>query len=156
MTREELDAIKAREAAATPGPWAWEANSRSKHLMLWNSRRDIVMDFTRYGTSGASPRFNVDGIMRRADELARSYPGLEHHIGYDNYIDHPDAKFIAHAKQDVSALAAEVERLWEREGAAEQALAPLPAMLCELAGALENMLSLAAEAQGLAESGEDG
>jgi len=54
---------------------------------------------------------------------------------------------------DILAMIAEVERLWERESAAEQALAPLPAMLGELAGALENMLSLAAEAQGLAGGG---
>jgi len=125
MTREELEAIEARCNAATPGPWEWDVNSVSKivHLRTVHSGRYYVMGFKRFGTKGAAPTFQVyekhEGPLQergskgmfRADDLAKSYPGKEHHEGYDDYIDHPDAEFIAHSKQDVASLIAEVKRL---------------------------------------------
>jgi len=125
MTHEELEAIEAREAAATPGPWVWEVNSVHNfvHLRTTHSGRYYVMDFVRWGMRGASPRFQVyerhEGRMDergskgmfRADKLTKSNPGKEHHEGWDDTIDNPDAEFIAHARQDVSALLAKVKRL---------------------------------------------
>lgn len=70
MTHDELQAIKARAAAATPGPWS-----------VNNTDPDVVLD--------SDGRF-----VGRADEDA-------------------DAEFIAHARTDVPALIAEVERLRE-------------------------------------------
>lgn len=110
MNQIELDEIKARCDKATPGPWEWDVIDAHKCIYL-ESARWKVMDFTRYGMNGAAPRFLVDGVMERADSLLKSIPGKEHHEGFDNYIDHPDAQFIAHARQDIPVLLAEVEQL---------------------------------------------
>lgn len=108
-----IEEIRARCEAATPGPWYWDVIDSCKCIAL-ESARWKVMDFARYGMNGAAPRFLVDGIMERADTLLKSIPGKEHHRGFDNYIDHPDAAFIAHARTDIPALLAEVERLTHR------------------------------------------
>ena len=125
MTNEELDAIRAREAAATPGPWAWDIQAAIKQAYLWTTHNGhhYVMGFRRWGMNGAAPTFQVyekyEGPlderkskgMFRADKLTKSLPGKEYNVGYDDYLDHPDAEFIAHARQDVPALIAEVKRL---------------------------------------------
>lgn len=77
MTHDELQAIKARAEAATPGPW---------HLA-------ICVD-------------TIDG--RERDDLANIEAGAKD-IAYE--VPSDDAAFIAHARTDVPALVAEVERL---------------------------------------------
>jgi len=125
MTGEELGAIEAREAAATPGPWVWDVNSRNNvvHLRTDHSGHVYVMGFKRWGMQGAAPTFQVyrkyEGPLYergsigvfRADNFTKSFPGKEHHVGWDDCIDHPDAEFIAHARRDVPALLAEAKRL---------------------------------------------
>lgn len=69
MTQTELEAIKARAAAATPGPWEFDGKG------------DIVPDGDK------------------SDFVAMIHYSAE------------DAEFIAHARADVPALVAEVERL---------------------------------------------
>ena len=93
---------------ATPGPWYWDVIDAHKCICL-ESARWKVMDFARYGMNGAAPRFLVDGIMERADGLLKSLPGKEHHRGFDNYIDHPDATFIAQSREIIPALLDELE-----------------------------------------------
>lgn len=117
MTAKELQAIRERAGAATPGPWVWDVNSHCKEMSLHSVRwpMNIVMNFVRWGMSGAAPRFNRDGIMQRADTMLKSYPGKEHHEGFDDYVDHPDAAFIAAAREDVPALCDEVERLQDAQ-----------------------------------------
>jgi len=126
MTKEERDTIRARLETATPGPWEWEVNSLHQFVQLrtTHSGRYYVMDVVRWGMRGAAPRFQVhkrhDGRMDergskgmfRADKLTKSNPGKAHHEGWDDTIDHPDAEFIAHSIQDVSAL---LEALEESE-----------------------------------------
>lgn len=108
--------IRKRCEAATPGPWYWDVIDAHKCICL-ESARWKVMDFARYGMHGAAPRFLVDGIMERADALLKSIPGKEHHRGFDNYIDHPDAAFIAASRTDVPYLLDRVAEL-EKEIAA--------------------------------------
>lgn len=77
--RPDLDAIRQRADAATPGPWGVE----------------------QYGTTLAVHAYQVsDAVAMIGDE------------------DHPpagsDAEFIAHAREDVPALLAEVDRLTAR------------------------------------------
>ncbi|ALG07643.1 hypothetical protein [Kibdelosporangium phytohabitans] len=56
---DQLDEIKARAAAATPGPWMWEGNTDTRHISLatkyWG--RWVVMGFRRWGMQGAQPMF---------------------------------------------------------------------------------------------------
>jgi predicted RNase H-like nuclease (RuvC/YqgF family) len=72
LTQEELEAIRKRAEAATPGPWGKEF-------------RYGISIITNYG-------FNV----------------IDEDGGVTKY---PDAEFIAHARQDVPKLLAEIERL---------------------------------------------
>jgi hypothetical protein len=103
----DLDAVEAMADAASPGPWHWSGNTKTRVLSLctWISGqgRTSVMDFTRWGMSSARPRFNVDMFMTDADELAvwevcreatdPNDPRLYRHDVVD--IRHPDAQFIA-------------------------------------------------------------
>lgn len=81
MTNEELQAIKARAEAATPGPWskAW----------MWD-----------YRVTGDGVFALGEGPTTYGATLAHAAPQAER-----------DAAFIAAARADVPALVAEVERL---------------------------------------------
>lgn len=107
-----LEEIRARAEAAFPGPWRWRGNTESRHLRLQSPHRGgmTVMDFVRWGMQGARPRFGIEGLMYPADKM----------VGYEVphrsdvvTVDHPDAEFIAHAREDVPALLAELARLRE-------------------------------------------
>jgi hypothetical protein len=133
MDKAELDAIRERCEKATPGPWMWDISTANKECTLAtaHSGKYYVMGFARWGTQGACPTFQefekyegpVTGReskgMSRADSLAKSLPGKEHHKGFDDYIDHPDAIFIAHAKNDMEALLAEIDCLRKEESHAK-------------------------------------
>lgn len=98
----------------TPGPWRWEFNPSTKRIQLCGGvpRFDcIVMDFVRYGFSGAAPRFNSEirphlNVMKRADEFGVVCPGREHHEDWFRLIAHPDASLIAAAPMLLAALKA--------------------------------------------------
>lgn len=68
MTDEELQAIEARERAATDGPWEY-----------------------------------LGGVVMNAVQAVNE--------GYEGLIEPADGNFIAHARQDIPALIAEVKRL---------------------------------------------
>lgn len=116
---------KELDKRATPGPWKWDLRSccRDVKIVTDHSGQYYVMCFERWGMQGAAPSFQVydkyEGPvrergshgMRRADTLAKSYPGKEHHKGFDDYPDHPDAQFIVEARQLVPELIAAIELL---------------------------------------------
>lgn len=120
-----LAKAKALDEKATPGPWKWDMRTRlhSCKLITDHSGQYYVMDFERWGMQDACPRLQVyerysgpvtkrgSKGMERADKMARSYPGREHRRGYDDYIDHPDAMFIAEARALVPELIEAVETL---------------------------------------------
>jgi hypothetical protein len=95
LTSSELDAIEARANAATPGPWERGATLRER-----------------------------DGKVTTFSEEASVYPPLGEAgpVAVATVAEYDNASFIAHARQDVPALVAEVRRL---RGllAAERALA---------------------------------
>lgn len=110
---DRLEEIRAREAAAWPGPWAWRGNTSQHELYLHSPHQVMtVMDFTRYGMQDAQPRFVVDGLMRKAEEFVEytvhTYPGAERWRPPYRHdvcaIKHPDAEFIAAAREDVPWL----------------------------------------------------
>ena len=118
-----LDRAKELDARATPGPWMWDMRTahRMCQLVTAHSGQYYVMQFSRWGMQDACPEFqrfkrysgpvNERGSlgMIRADKMAKSYPGREHHKGFDDYIDHPDAVFIAESRQLVTDLIAALE-----------------------------------------------
>ena len=120
--------IEARHNAATPGPYKWDLRTHSQQCILVtdHSGQYYIMGFERWGFHNACPVFQTyekyEGPvterhgqgMVRADKLAKSIPGMEHHRGFDDYIDHPDAIALEHSWQDVDTLLALTRRLSER------------------------------------------
>lgn len=122
MTEEELKAIEERAKAALPGCWSWNVSLKSKHMSLETTGNghglEIVMDFSRWGMSGAKARFQnrEERLMVDADVLAKPVKGREHHEAWYRTIDHPDAVFIANVRKDVEELLTEVQRLRQEIG----------------------------------------
>lgn len=99
MTDEELQAIRAREQVATVGPWAWESVAEKSN--------DWVVG-TAWDAQGKpiSGRI-VDGEWIE-DTVIRKMPIGENESDGARIA---DAEFIAHARKDIPALLAEVDRL---------------------------------------------
>jgi hypothetical protein len=103
-----LDVIRARHAAATPGPWRWFGRGGRRHkqvdvyLATVDRGRIYVMDFVRSGMSGAQPRFQPAGEgMVPAKDL------VTYHVDYRDDISgiaNPDAEAIEHSWSDVETL----------------------------------------------------
>lgn len=114
-----IEQAKVALEGTTRGPWGWQVNRDDKRVELCGGSRAsdlVVMSFARYGLNSAAPVFwcwrgNVSDEPKRADKLAVPVPGREHHADWWAKIDHPDARFIAEARQLVPELIAEVERL---------------------------------------------
>lgn len=79
-----LDAIKARLAAATPGPWEWSVRPK-RHMLIH-----------RFSERGHLTVLETEGDSEYAE-----YPCANE----------ADRAFIEHAPSDIAALIAEVERL---------------------------------------------
>lgn len=96
----------------TPGPWRWALDANSKRVALCGGviPYDLtVLDFVRYGMSGAAPRFREPdahgfNIMHRADHWGAVVPGREHHADWFQTLAHPDALLISTAPDLYYAL----------------------------------------------------
>lgn len=146
MDYKEL-AEKAREIdeKATPGPWMWDLCECNHQCLLTttHSGKYYVMGFQRWGLQDALPSFQVydryEGQMKdrgshgmvRADKLSKSYPGQEHHYGFDNFIDHPDARYIAESRELFHQMATAITELLSRAEAAETRCETLEKMVKE-------------------------
>ena len=98
MTAEELEAIRQRLRAATPGPWRWWTSCSYRRL--------------------SSDATGKDGDVLRGD--------IQRHDGQPDVIcSEADKALIAHAPEDISALLVEVERLSTEMAARSHALAAL-------------------------------
>lgn len=96
MNEDELAAIEARANAATEGPWEWANEEDASRMCL------------------EAPYKLSDGSLIRHDIIST----VLNSGGYDSYdaeleIEPQDAEFIAHSRQDIPALIAEVRRLRE-------------------------------------------
>ena len=108
------------DAKFTPGPWGWFGNANSKHIYLAtkHSGRTYVMDFKRWGTNSAQPRFHPEGKgMVPAKDLITFEVGNHSVVGVDaakedtsvyrfdiDGISNPDAHLIATAPELYEAL----------------------------------------------------
>lgn len=133
----DLEAIRARAAAARPGPWFWKGYAKGTAPRVSLVSRGLggfyVMVPVRWGFQGAGLEFvrddmltglKEDGMLRFEvcrDAVSASDPRLYRHQ-FDG-INHPDAVFIAAARADVDALVEEVDRLRARVAAADRLLA---------------------------------
>lgn len=128
MTRPDIEAIRQRADAAMPGPWAWHGNVENWTIRLASCNpprrfgESTVMDFVRWGMKRAVPRFQDERQwMRRAGDdpmpvydVCRDCADRAHPRVYrGDFVElrHPDAQFIAHARQDVDDLLAYIAEL---------------------------------------------
>ena len=82
----DLEAIKARSEAATEGPWEWDNPTIGQHWSRpepWATVVDDEVNCGGYCYGGSSSPIKSDA----------------------------DGRFIAHAREDIPALVAEIERL---------------------------------------------
>lgn len=126
----DLDSLERVARAARPGPWQWygDTKAHSVYLATVHGGRVFVMDFVRWGMTGAQPRFQLPlsstkehpwaGVMRSVGELGKE----EHHLGprfeasYRRQftgIGHPDATHIA--TFDPTTVLALISRIRELE-----------------------------------------
>lgn len=131
--KELAEKAKEIDEKVTPGPWMWDLRECNHQCFLTttHSGKYYVMGFRRWGLQDALPSFQVydryDGPMKdrgshgmvRADKLSKSYPGQEHHSGFDNFIDHPDARYIAESRQLFHLMAEAITDLLARADTAE-------------------------------------
>lgn len=129
MTILNIEAIKARLAAATPGPWAWREDMfRYKYMQQLNSgkwrakpgkdaNRSWVMLLTGPMRS-PQKEFNQDDIIQGyPDEydfphiIALRWGQVRSKCLVNVTPNPPDADLIAHAPTDIRALLEEVDRL---------------------------------------------
>ena len=97
MTDQELAEIEAREKAATPGPWKWDPT---------------------WGGGAATKKISIspNRILETAMAQCVNHIVIEETQTRTDHFDwkahtKEDAKFIAHARQDIPALIAEIKRL---------------------------------------------
>lgn len=119
-----VDEIRARADAAHKGPWGWFGNTKMKNVYLAtkHSGRIYIMLFERWGMQSAKPIFQeqvgpgeypqsgMPVVWEVApDATSDDDPRLYRHT--IRSIRNPDAEFIAHSRQDVDDLLAEIDRL---------------------------------------------
>ncbi|MDE2102387.1 MAG: hypothetical protein KGL39_34390 [Patescibacteria group bacterium] len=109
---ERLREIRERAEKATFGPWGWFGDIKTPYLATTHGGRVSVLTAARSGMRGATFCFrggavNRDGLVKAEDVAVR-----ERDYRDDiECIAHPDAEFIAHAREDVPFLLQEIDRL---------------------------------------------
>lgn len=105
-----LAAIAERAAARTPGRWRWRGNASGHSVSLQAVDRlcDYVLSFKRWGMQGAIPWFQRDPQESAGIERAKLIPRTHYDPWTIVGIDHPDARFIEHAPEDIDWLLGEL------------------------------------------------
>jgi hypothetical protein len=101
LTTQQLDEIQARHKAATPGPWGIYEFGGGTAI-------DIAADLHDTGTGYRARR----EICRLEDEPLDNDPAHKEWTAEEDWAQvQADAAFVAHAREDVPALLAEIRRL---------------------------------------------
>lgn len=140
---QQLERLEELRREIPPGAWRWRLNPAGKSVQF-GTMRHIAMDFARYGMVGASPRFPVDGIMKRADALTKPVPGYEHHADWKQLIDHPVAEYIELCCKALPDLLAHTRALEERNKVLEAEREDLRAQLDNAIDRCADLAELAA------------
>lgn len=74
--------------------WKWVINNEDKSVTLVENGNKVIMDFIKWGLQGATPRFNINGLMEKATTFEKLIEGREHHANWHQEINHEDAKLI--------------------------------------------------------------
>lgn len=100
MTPADLNAIRERAEKATPGPWraCGEARNGCVCGLVWTVKLDTVAAHVETDADGGTGLIDCAGRW----EGRKDVPPTDFRA---------DAIFVAHAREDVPALLAEVERL---------------------------------------------
>jgi len=118
LTDDRLDAIRARIEAATPGPWeATEGDLEGKPASEYV--RTLLANREADGTSTGELHLALAANPIDPERGGTVVPALTG----DGPQARANAEFIAHAREDVPALLAEVERLAAREQALREEIA---------------------------------
>lgn len=105
LTPEREQEIREREAAATAGPWGtYHENPMSEYSRLI----DIAADLEETNTGYRCRRYIG---QLESDQIDNDPAHKDWRAEQDNDQSAADAEFIAHARQDVPALLAEIDRL---------------------------------------------
>lgn len=115
MTEREIAAIRARAAAASPGPWRWRANPTS-----W-----------RTGPEDEPPGGYDDELVDANGQRVHTDGSARGEYTPDIDTSGPDAAFIAAARSDIPALCGALE-------VAEKKIAELKAALDDTTAKLED------------------
>ena len=129
MTREELEAIRARCDAATPGPWE----------MIPDIRPDVINPEIR----SKAKNTGYCGGGQIVKDLHKS-PGhiCEFAKYYKPHSNIADAEFIASARQDIPALLAHIDQLQEKRDGWAQACCGLSKKLEEAHAEIDRLTAL--------------
>lgn len=146
---------KSNTVAHTPGPWRWEINLSSRQLQLcggdpkggFGAYDHTVMDFVRWGMSGAQPRF-LDAkktLLTEASTYAEVVEGREHHKAWFQTLSHPDARLIA-ASPCLFKACKEIDgEAPVKEPSAEPTIGPSPGWRTEIADEVHEIVREAFE-----------
>lgn len=122
LTEGELSEIGGRAEAATFGPWEWCGNTDTHdiHLATVTGGRVFVLGFRRWGMQQAGPEFQGPVKMLPAHEIVKYQVAPV--VGSANRgdkrlyradfrgLDHPDASFIEHSREDIPRLLADLRQ----------------------------------------------
>lgn len=123
MTENSISAIRQRARTATLAPWYWRGNVDTHTIRLSAPKargEKTVMDLVRWGMQGAKPRFqderqfmvDVDSLVTfEVCPTAETRTDPRVYRGDFIALRHPDAEFIAHARQDIDDLLAYIDLL---------------------------------------------
>jgi hypothetical protein len=118
LTQEAIAAIAARAEAATFGPWKWYGTPKEPYLATTTGGRIYILMPCRSRMNSAS--FMLRGLDGCGMQRAEVYAVKERDYRDDlDYIAHPDAEFLAHAREDIPALIATVALLQSKVDALE-------------------------------------
>jgi hypothetical protein len=113
-----LDAIRQRADAATPGPWAVEDG--------WQPPQWLDLGYTYARVVAGKPN-PISGIIAPVLQTNGSLPGSDRKVA-----DLADAEFAAHAREDVPELLIELERVTGERDRARATAARLEQELARL------------------------